>query len=134
LEQYQTLLTTTCGLKIRFLPYGQLKNRTCLSSFKKGYALLFLIITHYSKRKEIVLTSCFQQHTLRFLDRPRNVVLKIDKNLGPAILEKGFYIGRDLQDRLLLDKYLMLFNLKAIWRPLRLLFMLLSFQIILLPE
>ena len=48
----------------------------------------------------------FQQHALCFLRQTTDfVILKTDKNLGPAILEKDAYVQRAMQDHLSSDTY-----------------------------
>jgi len=76
----------------------QFRNR--ISNFVTNINVLF------KKKRNKTNLMFFQQHAFRFLRQSKDfVILKTDKNLSPAILEKDCYVQRALPDHLLSSTY-----------------------------
>ena len=68
----------------------------------------------FKKKRNKTSLMFFQQHAFHFLRQTMDfVILKTDKNLGLAILERDMYVQRALQDHLSSNTYQQLTTVQA---------------------
>ena len=86
-------------------------NNPLLKSLKKENGLL----QKKYKNKNISNLTPLQSKALKILKQNTNLIIKpMDKNLGPAVMDRDFYINKILNDHLLTKDYIKLSQNEAL--------------------